>query len=90
LNDKVIQAVKDGKFHIYAVATVDEGIEILTGKKAGKRQKDGNFPKGTVYWAVEKKLDDMSEQLKNQERTSNKDKQDEKKEDNNSNDAGQK
>ncbi|MCI0496296.1 AAA family ATPase [candidate division KSB1 bacterium] len=90
LNDKVIQAVKDGKFHIYSVATVDEGIEILTGKKAGKRQKDGNFPKGTVYWAVEKKLDDMSEQLKNQERTSNKDKPDEKKEDNNSNDAGRK
>lgn len=88
LNDKVVQAVKEGKFHIYAVATVDEGIEILTGKKAGKRQKNGIFPKGTVYWAVEQKLDDMAEQLKNQERTSNKDKKENKKEeeDNSNND----
>lgn len=86
LNDMVIQAVKDGKFHIYAVATVDEGIEILTGKKAGRRQKDGNFSKGTIYWAVEQKLNEMAEQLKNQERTSNKDKKDEKKEADNTND----
>lgn len=82
LNDKVIEAVTAGKFHVYAVATVDEGIEILTGKKAGKRKKDGTFPEGTIYWAVEKKLDDMAEQLKNQERTSNKEK---KEEDNNKN-----
>jgi len=74
LNDEVVQAVKEGNFHIYPVATVDEGIEILTGKKAGKRQKNGKFPKGTVYWAVEKKLEDMDEQLKNQDRSSNKDK----------------
>lgn len=86
LNDNVIQAVKDGKFHIYAVATVDEGIEILTGKKAGRRQKDGNFSKGTIYWAVEQKLNEMAEQLKNQERTSNKDKKDGKKEADNTND----
>lgn len=86
LNDMVIQAVKDGKFHIYAVATVDEGIEILTGKKAGRRQKDGNFSKGSIYWAVEQKLNEMAEQLKNQERTSNKDKKDGKKEADNTND----
>jgi lon-related putative ATP-dependent protease len=74
LNDEVIQAVKDGKFYVYSVATVDEGIEILTGKKAGKRQNNGKFPKGTVYWAVEQKLEQMAEQLKNQDRSSNKDK----------------
>jgi len=39
LNDEVIEAVKEGKFHIYAVKTIDEGIEILTGMKAGKREK---------------------------------------------------
>ncbi len=74
LNQKVIEAVKNGKFHIYPVTTVDQGIEILTGKKAGKRHKDGKFPKATVYWAVEKKLDQMAEQYKNQDRSSNKDK----------------
>ncbi len=74
LNDQVIEAVKNGKFHIYPVSTIDEGIEILTGIKAGKRQKNGKFPNGTVFGAVEKKLDDMAEQLKNQDRSSNKDK----------------
>ena len=74
LNEKVIDAVKAGKFHIFPVATVDEGIEILTGKKAGKRQKSGKFPKGTIYWAVETKLEEMAEQYKNQDRSSNKDK----------------
>ncbi len=74
LNEKVIQAVKNGKFHIYPVTTVEEGIEILTGKKAGKRQKNGKFPKGTVFWAVEDRLEKMAEQLKNQDRSNNKEK----------------
>ncbi|UCE06883.1 MAG: AAA family ATPase [bacterium] len=74
LNEKVIEAVKNGKFHIYPVTTVDEGIEILTGKKAGKRQRNEKFPKGTVFWSVENKLEDMAEQLKSQDRTNSKDK----------------
>jgi predicted ATP-dependent protease len=74
LHEKVIEAVKAGRFHIYPVTTVDQGIEILTGKKAGKRQKNGKFPKATVYWAVENKLEEMAEQYKNQDRSSNKDK----------------
>ena len=47
LSDNVIQAVKDGLFHIYAISTIEEGIEILTGVPAGKKDKDGNFPAGT-------------------------------------------
>jgi len=74
LNDDVIKAVRERKFHIYSVTTVEEGIEILTGKKAGKRQSNGKFPKGTVFWAIENRLDEMAEQLKNQDRTNNKDK----------------
>ena len=74
LNEPVIEAVKNGKFYIYPVATIEEGLEILTGKKAGKRHKNGKFPKRTVFGAVEKKLEDMAEQLKNQDRSSNKDK----------------
>ena len=56
INKEVIDAVKRKKFHIYAVSTVEEGIEILTGYKAGKRKKNGEFPAGTVYDAVQKKL----------------------------------
>ena len=48
LKDEVIEAVKEGKFHIWPVKTIDEGIEILTGVPAGKRKKDGTYPKGTI------------------------------------------
>lgn len=53
---EVIQAVKQKKFHIYPVATVEQGIEILTGVPAGKPDKDGNYPQGSVYGAVQRKL----------------------------------
>ena len=59
LRDDVVQAVKDRKSHIYAVATIDEGIEVLTGVVAGERQEDGSFPEGTVHHAVEARLDDF-------------------------------
>ena len=56
LSKEVIDAVKKRKFHVYQVATVEEGIEILTGTPAGKVNQDGNFPNGTVYGAVQQKL----------------------------------
>ena len=56
LRKDLVDAVKKRKFHVYQVATVEEGIEILTGKSAGKADKDGNFPENTVYGAVQKKL----------------------------------
>jgi len=56
LKEEVIEAVKEGKFHIYPISTVDEGMEILTGVRAGKRRKDGKFPKNTVNRLVEDKL----------------------------------
>ena len=52
----LIEAVRQGRFHIYAVSTVDEGIEILTGVPAGTRGPDGNFPEGTVNRRVEDRL----------------------------------
>ena len=67
LKEEVVQAVKDGKFHIYPVETIDQGIEILTGKEAGERQEDGTYPEGTVNWAVEKKLAKYAENLKKYE-----------------------
>lgn len=57
LDDEIIDAVKNGKFTIYAIKTVDEGIEILTGVPAGERDKNGKYPIGTVNYLVQNKLD---------------------------------
>jgi predicted ATP-dependent protease len=56
LSKEVVDAVKRREFHVYQVSTVEEGIEILTGMPAGKADKEGNYPEGTVYGAVQKKL----------------------------------
>src|SRR3989339_790538 len=57
LNDEVTNAVKEGKFHIYSVTTIEQGIELLTGMPAGEKGEDGKYPAGTVYDSVSKKLD---------------------------------
>jgi len=56
LSDEVIQAVKNKEFHIYSVTTIDEGIEILTGVPAGKKDTNGNFPAGTINYLAQEKL----------------------------------
>lgn len=56
LKKEVIDSVKEGRFHIYAVSTVEEGIELLTGVPAGTRDDEGNYPEGTVFCEVQKKL----------------------------------
>ena len=55
LSDDIVESVKFGKFHIYAVSTINEGIEILTGVPAGQKDRNGNFPNGSInYLAMEK------------------------------------
>jgi len=61
LREDVVQAVKDGKFAIYPVSTINQGIEILTGVSAGERGSDGHFPKGTLNRMVEEKLRSFAE-----------------------------
>jgi len=61
LREDVINAVSEGKFHIYAIDNVDDGIEILTGVKAGKPNAKGEFPKGTINWQVKQSLDKFYE-----------------------------
>jgi lon-related putative ATP-dependent protease len=56
LKTVVVEAVKEGKFHIYSVKTVDQGIEILTGVKAGERKKDKAFEEESVNFLVDKQL----------------------------------
>jgi ATP-dependent Lon protease len=64
LHKDVVEAVKKKKFHIYAVKTIDEGIEILTRKKAGEVKPDGAYPKGTINGLVNEKLKELAEGLK--------------------------
>jgi lon-related putative ATP-dependent protease len=56
LREDVVEAVREGRFHVHAVRHVDEGIEILTGIKAGERGPDRLFPAGTINRMVEDKL----------------------------------
>ncbi len=56
LSDEVIEAVKNKQFHIYSVSTIEEGIEVLTGVPAGKKDRDGHFPAGTINHLVYEKL----------------------------------
>ncbi|WP_455382567.1 AAA family ATPase [Salinispira pacifica] len=69
LSREVEEAIEAGAFHIYAVQTIDEGLEILTGMPAGSRRLDANgrpvdFPEGTVNYLVEKRLKEMAFQMK--------------------------
>ena len=64
LSDEVINSVKEGNFHVYAISTIDEGIEILTGVPAGKKNKDGNFPAGTIKYLAYEKLKQYAENVK--------------------------
>ncbi len=63
LKEEVIEAVKAGKFNIYSAKTIDEGIEFLTGKKAGQRGADGTFENDTVNYLVDKQLREMANKL---------------------------
>ncbi|HOP36026.1 MAG TPA: AAA family ATPase, partial [Syntrophales bacterium] len=64
LRKDVVKAVEDGTFHIYAVGTVDEGMEILTGLEAGRKGSDGTYPEGTINGRVDQKLKELGEGLR--------------------------
>ena len=81
LRRDVVEAVEKGKFHIYPVTTVEEGIEILTGMKAGALQEDGTYPEGTLFRKVDDKLTEMAE-MEKEFGKSKEDEEENKKEDN--------
>jgi len=64
LKEKVAAAVKDGKFHIYPVSTIDQGVEVLTGVKAGKLRQSGSFTPGSINDRVQKRLTSLAEKLR--------------------------
>ena len=65
LRKDVVNAVKKKKFRIYAVKTIDEGIEVLTGKKAGEKKPDGTYSRNSINFLVDKKLKELALGLKN-------------------------
>jgi ATP-dependent Lon protease len=64
LREDVLDAVDAGRFHIWPVAKVEQGVEILTGKPAGERNKDGTFKAGTVFALMDERLREMAKTLK--------------------------
>jgi len=64
LRHDVVAAAKAGLFHVYAVETVDDAIELLTGQAAGAPDADGRYPDGTVNGAVERRLRDLARRRK--------------------------
>ncbi len=65
LRPDVIEAVNKGKFHIYPIKTISEGIEILTGIPGGKRLKNGKFTKDSIFAKADEKLLSMAIALQN-------------------------
>ena len=64
LREEVVKAVEEGKFHVYPVYSIDQGIEILTGIKAGERKEDGDFEEGTVNFLVDQELGRLAKSWK--------------------------
>lgn len=64
LRRDVVEAVQQGLFHIYPIAHIDEGIEVLTGMPAGAPDKQGKYPKGSVNRTVVDRLAQMAKKRK--------------------------
>ncbi len=64
LREEVIEAVRQEKFHLYAVGSIDEGIQILTGIEVGEKGADGAYPKDTVNHVVAQNLKEFATRLK--------------------------
>jgi ATP-dependent Lon protease len=64
LNLEIVEAVEAGKFHIYPIKTVDQGVALLTGVTAGKRNKAGKYPEDSVNGLVEASLLRMATKLR--------------------------
>jgi ATP-dependent Lon protease len=64
LDKEVVEAVRKGKFHIYVVSSIEDGLEILTGIPCGKRLKSGKYRKGTLNRLITDRLEALAEGLK--------------------------
>ena len=76
LEPEVVDAVRDGRFHVWTVRTVDEALGLLTGERAGRRRKDGSFGPDTVHGRVQERLDAYAERMRADERPEDRGKND--------------
>lgn len=72
LKDEVIKAIEGGKFHIYAVETIDQGIEILTGIPAGEADNGGKYSEGTIHYLVNRRLEELAEKAEDEKKKEDK------------------
>jgi predicted ATP-dependent protease len=64
LRQEVVDSVRQGKFHIYSISTIDEGVEVLTGVEAGEKREDGSYPEDSINCRVDKRLKEMAAKLR--------------------------
>ncbi len=64
LSDEIIEAVKNGKFHIFPIKHVEDGVEILMGLPAGEIKPDGTYPQNTIFGKVDERLDELRQAAK--------------------------
>jgi predicted ATP-dependent protease len=64
LKPVVVEAVRQGKFNIWVVRTIDEGLEVLTGMPAGELGAEGQYPEGTVNFLVNRRLLELADRLR--------------------------
>jgi lon-related putative ATP-dependent protease len=64
LKEEVVEAVRSGRFNIWSVSTIEQGIEVLTGIPAGERDEEGGYPDGSINSLVDKRLHEFGESMK--------------------------
>ncbi|WP_319778914.1 AAA family ATPase [Maridesulfovibrio sp.] len=65
LRKEIVEAVREGQFHIWSVENIEQGIEILTGHSAGEKDEEGKYPEESIYGKVDARLIELAEGLKN-------------------------
>ena len=80
LKEEVVEAVRKGKFSIWAIDRIEDGIEILTGVPAGEASPDGTYSEETFYYMVQTRLDELRRRAKGAEEEKGKEKEPEREE----------
>ena len=60
LRRDVVESVREGRFHVWAVSTIEEGLEVLTGLRAGERGADGSYPTDSVLGRADARLEKLA------------------------------
>jgi predicted ATP-dependent protease len=76
LRQEVVEAIAAGKFHVYAISDIDEGLELLTGVPAGEKDAEGKYPEGTLHYKADQRLRELNKEKK--ENKANDEKKDDK------------